>query len=114
MDATRAVATMRYGGISASGVFTFNAAGDVVSFSAKRYYDRKAGPTLEDWLVAVDPEGYRAFDGIRIPARSTVTWKLKEGDFTWFKLCIEAITCYQGKRETQQAQGQKSLLPAVH
>jgi hypothetical protein len=113
IDATRALATMRYGGISASGVFTFNGAGDVASFSAKRYYDRKEGPTLEDWLVAVEPAGYREFDGIRIPARSTVTWRLKEGDFTWYKLRIVGITYNQDKREMPQDQVLPSL-SAVH
>ncbi|MBD0255013.1 MAG: hypothetical protein ICV83_04775 [Cytophagales bacterium] len=100
IDPSRALATMRYGGISASGVFTFNQAGDVISFSARRYYDRKEGATLEDWLVRVDPESYRVFDGIRVPTRSTVTWQLKEGDFTWYTLQITGVVYNPGKAES--------------
>lgn len=27
--------------------------------------------------------GYKDFEGIRIPHKSKVTWKLKTGDFNW-------------------------------
>ncbi|MFQ6109445.1 MAG: DUF6544 family protein [Candidatus Aminicenantales bacterium] len=63
------------------GLFKFDENGDVVSFEAKRYYDRKSGATLEGWFVQIDPESYKEFEGIRIPTRSSVTWKLKERAF---------------------------------
>jgi hypothetical protein len=85
-DAARA--TMTYGGISASGLFRFNGAGDVVSFETRRYYARKTGATLETWFIGVEEAGYREFDGIRVPAKAAVTWKLNTGDFTWFTLDI--------------------------
>lgn len=91
IDSASAKVTMSYGGISASGIFRFNSDGDLVSFLAKRYYDRKEGLTLEDWLVETDPNGYREFEGIRVPAKLSVTWKLKGRDFTWYKLEIEDI-----------------------
>lgn len=91
VDATTAKAAMSYEGVTASGIFRFNADGDVASFEAERYYDRKTGPTLETWVVSLAPDGYKEFEGIRIPAGSEVTWKLKEGDFTWFKLEITDI-----------------------
>lgn len=80
--------TMTYGGISASGIFTFDANGDVLSFEAKRYYDRKSGPTLEEWYIHNDPDGYKTFEGVRVPAKSTVTWKLEDGDLTWLTLDV--------------------------
>lgn len=90
IDSLAAKATMTYGGITASGVFRFNADGDMVSFEAKRYYERKEGATLEDWFIA--NKGYRAFDGgVRIPHKSEVTWRLKAGDYTWLKLEITDI-----------------------
>lgn len=52
-------ATMNYGGIKASGVYEFDENGDFKNFTAKRYYERKSGATLEDWLVTADPAGYR-------------------------------------------------------
>lgn len=91
IDGLRVRAVMNYGGVEASGVYEFNEQGDFVSFSARRYYDRREGATLEDWLVTADPGGYREFGGIRIPAKLSVTWKLKEGDFTWYKLEIDRV-----------------------
>lgn len=89
LDSLSAQATMTCGGITASGIFRFNAEGDVTSFEAKRYYDRKEGATLEDWRVV--NQGWRAFDGVRVPHQSEITWKLESGDFTWLKLEIKAI-----------------------
>jgi hypothetical protein len=89
-DAARA--TMSYGGVTASGLFRFSPEGDFLSFEARRYYDRKEGATLETWLVAVAENGYREFAGIRVPAKTSVTWKLDTGDFTWCKLEVTDIT----------------------
>lgn len=91
IDSTSAKVTMTYAGASASGVFRFNSNGDLVSFEAKRYYDRKEGATLEDWLVTADPTAYKEFEGVRVPAKLSVTWKLKSGDFTWYKLEVEEV-----------------------
>ncbi|QHT71309.1 hypothetical protein GXP67_33965 [Rhodocytophaga rosea] len=95
IDASSARATMSYGGISAPGIFRFSAQGDVESFEAQRYYSRKAGATLEKWLVTIDKHSFKEFGGIRIPARSTVTWQLQTGDFTWFQLDITHIAYNQ-------------------
>jgi hypothetical protein len=62
--------------------------GDVLSFEARRYYYREGGATLEDWFIQTEPNGYKEFEGVRIPAKSTVTWKLEQGDFTWLRLEI--------------------------
>jgi hypothetical protein len=86
LDQLRARATMSYGGITSSGVFTFNKDRDLVCFDAKRYYDRPEGATLEDWHIENDLSSIRYFHGIRMATRSTVSWKLASGDFTWFKL----------------------------
>ena len=91
VGSSRAKATITSGGITASGIFSFNPDGDITGFEAKRFYDRKEGPTLEDWLISNDKDGYKEFEGIRVPAKSTVTWKLKSGDFTWLRLEITDI-----------------------
>ena len=91
VDSVSAKATMRYGGIEASGVFTFSPEGDLRSFEAMRYYDRKGGATLEKWFIADDPSSYQDFSDVRMPARSTVTWKLDSGDFTWFRMEIMEV-----------------------
>ncbi len=88
-------ATMRYGGVEASGVFTFSPEGDPLRFEAMRYYDRKGGATLEKWQVDIDPKSFREFEDVRIPARSTVSWALETGTFDWLKLEIQSLT-FQG------------------
>lgn len=94
VDSTSAKATMQYGAITASGIFRFNKEGDLLSFEAKRYYDRKEGATLEDWWI--ENKTWKEMQGIRIPIQSEVTWKLKNGDFNWLKLEITAIE-YDGQ-----------------
>lgn len=91
LDSASAEATMSYGGVTASGIFRFTAEGDISAFEAKRYYFRKEGSTLEDWHVRIDPDGYREFEGVRIGARSSVSWKLEGEEFTWFRLEITSL-----------------------
>ncbi|MFN4255736.1 MAG: DUF6544 family protein [Saprospiraceae bacterium] len=89
LDSLSAKATMTVGGKAVSGIFRFNEAGDLASFEAKRYYDRKEGATLEDWFIA--STAWRDFGGIRVPYKHEVTWRLKTGDFTWLKLEVEEL-----------------------
>ena len=89
IDAHSAKATMTNGGISASGIFRFTNDGDILSFEADRYYNRKEGATLEKWYI--ENKKYGEVGEFRIPVASEVTWKLKPGDFTWFKLQITEV-----------------------
>jgi hypothetical protein len=88
ISANKAEATISYGGVRASGVFTFDRNGDVVSFEADRYLDSKEGSTVEKWFIYIQPNGYKNFNDVRIAAQSGVTWKLKSGDLTRFKVNI--------------------------
>jgi hypothetical protein len=89
IDSTSARAIMSCGGLTVSGVFRFNAAGDVTNFEAQRYGEFDGKYLLETWSIAMS--GHKSFNGIRIPAQSEVTWKLKNGDFTWLKLEITEL-----------------------
>ncbi len=91
LDSTAVKATINDGSLQESGLFRFNEEGDVIRFETERYYYRKAGATLETWVIDIDENSFREFDGIRIPTLATVTWKLKEDDFTWLKLEITDI-----------------------
>ncbi len=91
IDSRSAKATLTVGQIHASGRFYFNQQGDPIAFEAKRYYNRKGTSTLERWHIDIDPKGYQSFEGIRIPTKASVTWKLDEGDFTWYELSIDRI-----------------------
>lgn len=81
LSATSAKAIMTYKGTTASGIMNFAENGDFLSFEAERYKDTGANASLEKWLV--ETIAYKDFNGIRIPYKSRVTWKLKEGDFNW-------------------------------
>jgi hypothetical protein len=83
IDANAAKATMSYGGVTASGVFTFNDQGEVIYFTAERYGEFGGQYRLETWSVQV--QDYREFDGLKVPARGEVIWKLAGGDFNWYK-----------------------------
>lgn len=88
IDFVTAKITTTQKNITVSGIFKFSEEGDFLSFETQRYFDREEGATLETWLVKVNENGYRDFDGIRIPAELSVIWKLKEGDFNWLNLKI--------------------------
>jgi hypothetical protein len=89
IDSVSARATMNYGGVSASGVFSFTERGDLIGFEAKRYGEFDGKYSLETWSIGVG--GYRLFDGYRIPQASEVTWKLKSGNWTWLRLEITEL-----------------------
>ncbi|MBM4176164.1 MAG: hypothetical protein FJ213_08325 [Ignavibacteria bacterium] len=91
IDSLSAKATMNYGNISASGIFRYSQNGDFLSFTAKRFYERKEGATLEDWYIETDTSSYKTFHGIRFASKSKVTWKLNSGDFNWLNLEITEI-----------------------
>ncbi len=99
VDDRAARATMRSGDVEASGVFRFDADGDVVGFDARRYRDA----VLEDWRIACEPGSARVLDGVRVPTRATVSWTNAAGEtWTWLRLEIEALerdVALVGRRE---------------
>jgi hypothetical protein len=86
IDSVSAKATMTVEGQTVSGIFRFTENGDMIGFEADRYYGTDANAILETWVV--ETEAWKDFEGIRIPYKSKVTWKLKGGDFNWAKMEI--------------------------
>jgi hypothetical protein len=86
LDANRAEATMSYGGVSASGIFTFDEQGDVTGFEAMRYGEFEGVSRLERWHI--ECADHREMDGVRVPTRCAVSWKFKDGDFKWLELQV--------------------------
>lgn len=82
IDHYNAKATMSYGGVTASGIFTFNDVGEVIRFEAERYGEFGGEFRLETWSIPL--RDYREFAGIRIPTKGDVTWKFSSGDYNWF------------------------------
>jgi hypothetical protein len=82
LNDTSARITMTYKGLQVSGIMAFNPEGDVKQFQALRFYKT----TMEIWKIECFE--YKTFEGIRVPNKSHVTWKLEDGDFNWLKLEI--------------------------
>jgi hypothetical protein len=80
---------MNYKGVSGTVIFHINDNGEVVSCAAKRYMGGGKNSSLEDWEVTYKQHEFR--NGIKIPIQSEVIWKLKSGDFKWFKVKVDEI-----------------------
>jgi hypothetical protein len=74
-------------------VFIFDEKGLVKSFSAKRFGDFDGEVRMETWEVKVTE--YSEMNDHLIANKCEVTWKLKDGDFTWLKLEVRDIA-YDG------------------
>jgi hypothetical protein len=89
IDATTAKATMVHNGVSGSVIFHFSKGDDIIGCSADRFKGGGKDAPLEKWVVTT--KGYSVMNGIKMPVKSEATWKLKEGDFTWYKLEISEV-----------------------
>lgn len=89
IDENKAKATMTYKGTSGSGTFYFNSSGDVTKFSALRYKGNETDAKRHNWEMNI--LGYKTFEGIKVPATITSTWKLDNEDWTWLKMEVTDI-----------------------
>jgi hypothetical protein len=89
VDSVSAKATMIYKDLKVSGIFHFSNSGDILSFEGNRFYKKGKQESMEKWFI--ENRDHKEFNGIRIPTKSKVIWKLKEGDFHWLNLEITAI-----------------------
>ncbi|EDP67544.1 hypothetical protein CAT7_05333 [Carnobacterium sp. AT7] len=89
IDTKHAKATMTYKEVIASGVLTFNDKGEVINFEAERYGEFDNKFRLELWSISL--YAYKKFDGIKVPTKGDVTWKLKTGNFNWFNFEVTQI-----------------------
>lgn len=89
IDEHTAKATMTFKGTSGSGTFYFNPDGDVTKFSALRYKGNEPGAKRHEWEINITD--YKVFEGIKVPAKMTSTWKLDDKDWTWLKMEVTAI-----------------------
>ena len=87
---TTANATMSNGNRTVSGIFYFDYEGDILGFEGKRYGNFDGHFSLETWFVRILE--HKEFNGIRIGNKCEVTWKLKQGDFTWLQLEVTDIS----------------------
>jgi hypothetical protein len=90
IDSARAALCMTYNGVTARGTFTFHENGLVKSFSAQRFGDFDGEFRKETWEVKVIE--HKEINAHLIGSNCEVTWKLKEGDFTWLTLEVTDIS----------------------
>lgn len=89
IEENTAKATMTYKGTSGSGTFYFNSSGDIIKFSALRYKGNEKDAKRYNWEMNI--LGYKTFEGIKVPAKMTSTWKLEDKDWTWLKMEVTNI-----------------------
>lgn len=87
MDESTARATMTYAGTTGSVDFQFDNMGRLLLVKAMRYKGGDEEATLQRWQVRCTAHDRKT----GIPMQAEATWKLPDGDFTWFKLKIESI-----------------------
>lgn len=86
VDSNSAKATISYKGVSASAIFYFNEKGKIVKIKAKRYREVNGKFVLDDWEIPIIE--YKMFNGIVVPSKVNVIWKLSTGDFCYDKVEI--------------------------
>lgn len=92
LDSTMVRATLTYNNLSVVGTFTFNDQARPLRFQAERFYDKTQ--TLETWRIDIDEHKLKSFNEVVIPTHATVTWQLKNGDFTWFEVEIKDLVIH--------------------
>ncbi|MBS1585919.1 MAG: hypothetical protein JSS82_10295 [Bacteroidetes bacterium] len=86
----QAKATMIYWGVQGEGVFNFDESGRITSFSAHRYMAKGKRSSLEHWHIPITE--WKRFNGVLVPSKGEVTWKLRHEDFSYFKWEIIDMT----------------------
>ena len=89
IDEFAAKATMTYKGTTGSGIFHFDQDWNFIGFNTKRYLGDGEDAELREWIITVKEN--RVINGIIIPVKSEVTWKLDDSDWTWLQIEITDI-----------------------
>lgn len=83
-DESSAKATMTYGGTTGSGTFYFDEKGAFVQFVALRYKEVADDSPAYEWVIDVLESN--SLNGVQVPVKLRVTWRLDELDWTWLEL----------------------------
>lgn len=86
LDGNSAKAIMNVNGKEVSGIFNFRDNGQVISFKTERYYGGGEDAQLRTWIIEI--HDFAIFEGVKIPSKCNVIWKLPEDDFNWLNLEI--------------------------
>lgn len=89
IDEHTAKATIMDGGMEVSATLHLDEDGRLVDFVCPRYRQTDSGFELDPWSTPID--GYRTFNGRRLPGVGTAVWKLGSGDFTYIKIELTKV-----------------------
>jgi len=90
IDDQTAAATIRHGGVEASGTFHFDEAGAFVHFESDDRF-QSTGEDARRVRWSVDVLGHQEQNGLRIVDGLRATWHEDEGDFEYFRGRIAAV-----------------------
>lgn len=82
-------AVFHHAALPVEGLFEFSPDGSLRSFEAQRYYGGEKESQKHTWRIDVLESA--TFDGMTVPSKCKVTWKLPEGDFHWLTLEVTGI-----------------------
>ena len=80
---------MEHQDMTVSAVLHFNEKGEMVSITAERYREINGRYSLDKWAPRMS--AYKEINGIKIPTRSEVIWKLDSGDFKAIEIEVTDI-----------------------
>jgi hypothetical protein len=83
-DQRSAVATMGYGGVSASATFLFDDQGRLTDMTAERFDNAKKA--MLPWATPISD--YGEFAGIRVPVQGAGVWHYEQGEFPYIRLRV--------------------------
>lgn len=89
VDDHTAQATMSYQGMTGSGTFTFSDQGEFKRFTAMRYKDVDDNAEPLEWIIDVLES--KTMNGIRVPVKMSVSWRIDHELWTWLELEITGI-----------------------
>ncbi len=82
-------ATLVVNDMEVSGIFTFTDEGQIVSFETQRYFGGDEDAKLQTWHIQTLE--FKKCEGVNIPYKCSVTWKLPEGEFNWLNLEVTSM-----------------------
>lgn len=86
IDSSTARLTFNYNEVSTSFVVTFDEIGEITQMETKRFMDSEH---KETWIGKM--RDYGEVNGITIPTKVEVAWKLKKGEFSYAKFSVKKI-----------------------
>jgi hypothetical protein len=86
IDANSAKLSFKYGAVSFSYIVTFNEIGEIETMETKRFLGEEK---RETWLCKM--ADYREINGVIIPMKAEVIWKLEKGEVSYAKFNVKKI-----------------------